>query len=142
MRVAVIGAGIVGASVAYRLSESGVEVLVLDRQQPTSGTTSASFAWVNANSKTPKEYCDLNRAGMEEHFRLREELPGGAPWFHQSGNLIQLGDDGLGELDRRVERLRSWGYAAEWWTASRVIEELEPHVTFPHPDAPVVFFSG
>ncbi|MGB3635610.1 MAG: FAD-binding oxidoreductase [Rubrobacteraceae bacterium] len=139
MRVAVIGAGIVGASVAFRLSQGGARVQLIDKAEPASGTTSASFAWVNANNKTPREYFDLNREGMEEHQRLREELAGDAPWLHTSGNLIQVSRDDPEELERRVERLRSWGYAAEWRSASQA-RELEPRVAFPDPDAPVAFF--
>ena len=76
LRMAVIGAGIVGASVAFWLARSGqARVWVVDRSLPGSGATSASFAWVNANDKTPRDYFELNRVGLEEHFRLRDELP-------------------------------------------------------------------
>jgi glycine/D-amino acid oxidase-like deaminating enzyme len=34
MKVAVIGAGVVGASIAWRLSEQGAEVLLIDSAQP------------------------------------------------------------------------------------------------------------
>lgn len=140
MRVAVVGAGIVGASVAFRLARSGTaRVWIIDRSQPGTGTTSASFAWVNANEKTPRDYFELNRAGLEEHFRLRDELPGGAPWLNPAGNLEWAeGEAAKEKLRRRVERLRSWGYSAEWWQASRVNRILEPNVAFP--DTPVAFF--
>ncbi len=141
-KIAVIGAGIIGASVAFRLAESGeAQVWVIDRSRPATGTTSASFAWVNANEKTPRNYFELNRAGLAEHFRLRDELSGGAPWLNPGGNL-EWTEDGanLEELRRRVERLRSWGYAAEWCEASRVNEVMEPHVAFPSSDTPVAFF--
>ena len=73
MRVAVIGAGIVGASVAFRLAESGAaRVWIVDKSGSGSGTTSASFAWANANNKTPRDYFELNRTGLEEHLRLRD----------------------------------------------------------------------
>ncbi len=140
MRVAVVGAGIVGASVAFWLSQRGARVWLLDRSRPASGTTASSFAWINANSKTPRDYFGLNRAGMEEHLRLRDELPGGAPWLRAGGNLVWVGDEERDGLDRRVERLRSWGYTAEWWRASRVNEVLEPRLKFPSPDTPVAFF--
>ena len=140
MRVAVVGAGIVGASVAFRLSQGGARVYLIDKAEPATGTTSASFAWVNANNKTPREYFELNRAGMEEHFRLSSELPGEAPWLYGSGNLVWASDEDLDELKSRVERLRSWGYAAERWTASRVETELEPRVSFPNPTTPTAFF--
>jgi NADPH-dependent 2,4-dienoyl-CoA reductase/sulfur reductase-like enzyme len=44
LKVAVVGAGIVGSSVAYRLSEGGAEVVMIDGAEPGSGTTSTSFA--------------------------------------------------------------------------------------------------
>ena len=142
MRVAVIGAGIVGASVAFRLAESGAaRVWIVDKSEPGSGTTSASFAWANANDKTPRDYFELNRVGLEEHLRLRDELPGGAPWLHSGGNLEWTEDEeALEALANRVERLRSWGYAAEWREARHVNEVLESNVAFPRPDTPVAFF--
>lgn len=141
MRVAVAGAGIVGVSVALRLAQAGARVWLLDGFYPASGTTSSSFAWINANSKTPREYFDLNRAGMEEHLRLGDELSG-APWLHTGGNLIWVAEADRDELERRVERLRAWGYAAEWWRPSRVNELLEPHLRFPASEVPVAFFPG
>jgi glycine/D-amino acid oxidase-like deaminating enzyme len=142
LRAAVIGAGIVGASVAFRLAGSGAaQVWIVDRSGPGSGTTSASFAWVNANDKTPRDYFELNHAGLEEHLRLRDELPDEAPWIHSGGNLEWAGDEeALKALVNRVERLRSWGYAAEWREARHVNEVLEPNVAFPSPDTPVAFF--
>jgi glycine/D-amino acid oxidase-like deaminating enzyme len=140
-RVAVIGAGVVGASVAFRLARGGAQVWLVDEARPGSGATSASFAWVNANEKIPYDYFALNYAGLREHFRLRDELPGGAPWLHPGGNLEWAEDEaGREGLRRRVGRLRSWGYAAEWRKASWVNETLEPNVAFPSPDTPVAFF--
>ena len=142
LRVAVIGAGAVGASVAFRLAESGaIRVWVLDKARPASGTSSASFAWANANEKTPHDYFELNYAGLREHFGLCNELAGGAPWLHLAGNVEWAEDEKAREkLRRRVERLRSWGYAAEWREASWINETLEPSVAFPSPDLPVAFF--
>jgi glycine/D-amino acid oxidase-like deaminating enzyme len=141
-RIVVIGAGIIGASVAFRLAKSGAaRVWIIDGSRPGTGTTSASFAWVNANDKTPRDYFELNRAGLEEHSRLGGELPGGVPWFNPGGNLEWTEDEAvLEELRRRVERLRSWGYAAEWREASQVNEVMEPALSFPNPDTPVAFF--
>ncbi len=133
-----MGAGIVGSSVAYRLSEGGAEVVLIDGAEPGSGTTSASFAWVNANNKLPRDYFELNLAGMREHGRLREEIGGG--WFHPTGNVIQAPDEEQEDLEQRVERLRSWSYAAEMLTASTVNEKLEPEAVFPNPETSVAHF--
>ena len=74
------------------------------------GTTSTSFAWLNANQKTPRAYFDLNLAGMAEHRALAESLRT-ARWYHPDGNLCWADEDGLPELRARVARLREWGYA-------------------------------
>ena len=136
MAVAVIGAGIVGASVAFRLSEAGAEVVLIDGAEPGSSTTSTSFAWVNANNKLPREYFGLNVAGMHEHERLRDGL--GGDWLHSTGNLIWAQDQE--NLESRVERLRSWSYAAEMIAASEVNEKLEPQAVFPDPETKVAHF--
>jgi glycine/D-amino acid oxidase-like deaminating enzyme len=137
-RTVVVGAGIVGASVAYHLSEGGAEVVLIDRAEPGSGTTSTSFAWVNANNKLPRDYFELNLAGMREHERLHDELGGG--WLHPTGNLILPTEGELKNLVERVERLRSWSYAAEMLPASTVNERLEPRVVFPGPETRVAHF--
>jgi glycine/D-amino acid oxidase-like deaminating enzyme len=129
LKVAVIGAGIVGASVAYRLSEGGAEVIVIDGAEPGSGTTSTSFAWVNANNKLPRNYFELNVAGMREHQRLHGEI--GGDWFYTTGNLIWASDEEQENLEKRVERLRSWSYAAEMLPAPAVNEMLEPGAALP-----------
>src|SRR5215208_4251213 len=127
LKVAVIGTGIVGSSVAYRLSEDGAEVVLIDGAKPGSGTTSTSFAWINANNKLPRDYFELNVAGMGEHERLRDEI--GGDWLYSTENL-----------EKRVERLRSWSYAAEMLPASTVSKELEPEATFPDPDLQIAHF--
>jgi glycine/D-amino acid oxidase-like deaminating enzyme len=129
LKVAVIGAGIVGSSVAYQLSEGGAEVVMIDGAEPGSGTTSTSFAWINANNKLPRDYFELNVAGMREHERLRDEIGDG--WLHFTGNLIWTADDEQANLEKRVERLRSWSYAAEMLPASTVNEKLEPGAALP-----------
>ncbi len=128
--VIVIGAGIVGTSAAHRLSSAGAKVTIIDRDEPGNGTTSRSFAWVNANQKTPRAYFELNFAGMKEHDALDQEL-GSAPWLHRTGNLAWSGDAlKYDELRRRVERLQAWGYRAEWKNATEVNAELEPRLAF------------
>ena len=138
LKVAVIGAGIVGSSIAYRLSEGGAEVVMIDRAEPGSGTTSTSFAWVNANNKLPRDYFELNLAGMREHVRLRDEM--GRDWLYSTGNLIWAAGEEQENLEKRVERLRSWSYTAEMLPASTVNEKLEPGAAFPDPAVRISYF--
>jgi glycine/D-amino acid oxidase-like deaminating enzyme len=50
----VIGAGVMGASVAYRLAQAGTAVTVLEATRIGGGTSGISFAWTNARNKPPK----------------------------------------------------------------------------------------
>jgi glycine/D-amino acid oxidase-like deaminating enzyme len=68
--IIVVGAGSVGANVAYRLAERGARVTVLEAGAPGGGTSGTSFAWTNSFHKTPRDYHDLNTASMIEHLSL------------------------------------------------------------------------
>lgn len=135
--IAVIGAGVVGASLAFRLAQSGAGVILIDQGDPGQGTSGSSFAWANANLKLPRDYFELNFAGMRAHFALRDEL-GAAPWLHEGGNLVWQNDES--ELTERIDRLVSWGYVAELRSAAEAHKMLEPNVRFSRPDAQLAFF--
>jgi glycine/D-amino acid oxidase-like deaminating enzyme len=113
--IAVIGAGVVGASVSYHLSREG-----------------ASFAWVNASAKAGHdEYFELNYAGLKEYLRLTSELTD-ATWWHQTGHLRWDYADAQ-TLRSAVEQLVSRGYPAETWDADRARRLLEPNVELVSP---------
>ena len=135
MRVIVVGAGVVGSGLAWRLASQGQETVLVERGRPAAGTTGSSFSWYNANSKRPEDYFRLNLAGMEAHIALRAEL-GDAPWYHEGGNLVwSAGDAWMDsgeieeELETRVAELQGWDYPAEWIPVAEA-QELEPNVDF------------
>ncbi len=111
-RCAVIGAGVIGACLALRLAEAGLQVTLLDQDQPGQATTRWSFAWLNSNDKAPRAYHELNHAGLRAWAILAQRL-GGAAWYRQAGNLEWAATAaGHAELTARVHRLASWGYPA------------------------------
>ncbi|HEY9347176.1 MAG TPA: FAD-dependent oxidoreductase, partial [Inquilinus sp.] len=137
--IIVIGAGVIGASVAYRLAQGGASVTVLEATRIGAGTSGTSFAWVNSHGKTPRAYHDLNVAGMKAHAALRDEFAA-TPWLHLNGNLEWADEAGQEEQRRRFERLRDWGYAAEWISAAQ-LRELAPDIDpVAVGDAPVAWF--
>lgn len=127
MDVVVIGAGVIGASLAFRLARAGAIVTVLEAHQVGGGTSGASFAWTNSNGKTPRAYHDLNVAGMRTHAALRDEFHS-TPWWHGSGN-IEWATNGPRRqaLQTKIDRLRSWGYNVERLNPQQLIE-MEPAV--------------
>jgi glycine/D-amino acid oxidase-like deaminating enzyme len=139
VKTVVIGAGVMGASVAYRLAQAGAAVTVLEATRIGGGTSGISFAWTNAHKKPPKTYHDLNVAGMKAHAALADEF-GATPWWHGGGSLEWEAEPGRTAQRENIEQLRSWGYAAEWITLGQV-RELEPDIdTATIGDAPVAFF--
>jgi glycine/D-amino acid oxidase-like deaminating enzyme len=127
--IIVVGAGSVGANIGFRLAQRGARVTILDAGQPGDGTSSRSFAWVNAFRKTPRVYYDLNFASMEEHRLLQEELgelTGLGGWYHRTGGLHWEEDPGgQAELRETAERLEAWGYPIELISPQAAME-LEP----------------
>jgi glycine/D-amino acid oxidase-like deaminating enzyme len=141
MDVVVVGAGVIGAAVAFRLAEAGARVTVLESADRVgAGTSGRSFAWTNSNGKTPRAYHDLNVAGMQAHRALGEEF-GATPWWHGGGNLDwRATASARAELTDRVERLQAWAYEVEWVTPAR-LHELEPDIDLRTVgDAPIAFF--
>ena len=51
LKVTVVGAGIVGAAIAFHLSRLGVNVTVLEAETPGAGASGHSFAWINSFGK-------------------------------------------------------------------------------------------
>ena len=52
-RIAVVGAGMIGAAIALSLAEAGAHVTVLESTAPAAGATGKSFAWLNADVADP-----------------------------------------------------------------------------------------
>lgn len=137
----VIGAGCVGANVAYRLAERGAAVTVLDAGAPGAGTSGASFAWTNSFNKTPRDYHELNVASMEEHAALAKELGGGG-WLHQDGALAwEDGEAGIARLGQTADRLREWGYPVER-ISPRQAREIEPDLRIAATAEQVIWTPG
>jgi glycine/D-amino acid oxidase-like deaminating enzyme len=140
VRVAVVGAGIVGACAAWELTRRRAEVSVFDAGEPGEGVTNWSFSWANASSETDdRRYFDLRVAALGA-WRDLASCVGGYGWWHPDGHLWWAATSGTAALRERVDRLSSWGYAAELWPLDRVRRLLEPEVVFTGGGSEAAFF--
>jgi D-hydroxyproline dehydrogenase subunit beta len=121
----VIGAGVLGASVAARLASTGMHVTLLDQDQPGHATSRWSFAWLNSNDKGPRPYHELNHAGIRAWADLAPDLEG-PTWYRPVGNIeLATGGPERAELVARVRRLTEWDYPAHIIDAAEAFQ-LEP----------------
>lgn len=140
MRVAVIGLGVVGASVARSLATLGAQVTVYERTGPAAGTSGTSFAWINSHDKQPDAYHDLNVAGMAEHAVLARQRGPQPPWLVSRGNVRYAEDPADQErLVGSAGRLRDRGYEVDWITPRRALE-LVPDLRLPAHVEDVAFY--
>jgi glycine/D-amino acid oxidase-like deaminating enzyme len=132
-RCVVIGAGLIGSSVAAALASSGARVTLLDQDRPGRATSRWSFAWLNSNDKAPRPYHDLNHAGIRAWADLARDLDGDA-WYRPAGNVeLATSDAGRTELEARVHRLTGWGYPARLIDLAEA-SEIEPALRLPVPE--------
>ncbi len=137
MRIAVIGAGMIGTSIAVELAARGAEVHLIDQSEPGSGSSAASYAWVNSNNKTPDSYYRLNLAGVQAHRHLADA---GVDWIRFTGHVeFATEPDHRSELRRRVERLIRVGYPVELISRERA-RELVPDLIVPQNCDTIAFY--
>ncbi len=123
--VVVIGAGIVGASIAWRVASRGARVTIVDQGEPGGGASSHSFAWINAGAKEPVGYHNLNRRSLEMWTRFADAL-GEDVGLRWGGKVAWENDPQAAKaLAGRVEQLQSWGYSSRLISREE-LQELEP----------------
>lgn len=94
MKVVVIGAGVAGLSVGWRLAEAGAEVVVLERAQPGRAATWAAGGMIaaaaeNADQTTPDAPFAERAASLWPDFaRAIEEKSGRAISYRRDGSLL------------------------------------------------------
>jgi glycine/D-amino acid oxidase-like deaminating enzyme len=137
MKIVVIGAGVVGTSIAVRLAQRGARVTLIDQGWPGSGTSSTSYAWVNSHNKHPDSYYALNLAGMRAHHEL---CPQEAGWLRPGGH-VEIAVEGAhaAHLRGRMDLLSSLGYEVEEVSVRRA-RQLLPDVIVPHDSDTIAYF--
>jgi glycine/D-amino acid oxidase-like deaminating enzyme len=125
-RIIVVGAGIVGASIAWHLAKAGAEVTVLEAGEPGGVATRNSWAWINASWGNPETYFRLRERSMLEWRRIDREVPGlEVSWC--GGLLWDLPPE---QLEAFAKEHSSWGYGIRRVNRAEALR-IEPNIKKP-----------
>lgn len=114
----VIGAGVIGASIAHNLSQRGLKVLILERQSVAVGATGASSGLVRMHYDIA---VDAALAWQSFHFfRNWRERVGGECGFKRTGFLQIVSPDKNDRLRGNVEMQKRIGIFTHVVTAAEV----------------------
>lgn len=109
-RIAVIGAGVLGSAIAWRLAEAGHRVRIYD-PKPGGGASSGSLAWLNASNAEDPVYNRLRHDSLEIWAQLKTDDPalpivfdGAILWEQEHFDLPAILDAQL-QLGRPAEML-------------------------------------
>jgi len=131
--IVVVGGGIVGCTSAFYLARQGFNVAVVEKKTLGSGTTGASFAWINATAKVSDEtYHRLNTKGQAIYSDLAAEFGEEAIGLYPVGGLGIVNRSDVSDYAAAKERARilaSFDYP--WtWIGVKELRAMEPHVEF------------
>src|SRR5512133_1177079 len=132
--VVVVGAGVLGSSVALRLAQAGLEVVVLERAIPGAEASSAAGGILSPGVEAvePGPFYALCRASLERYpnfVRDVEALSGMSVAFRSLGTLeIALDDDHAKVLAARAEKIQRHGLPVEVLEPDAV-RRLEPAIS-------------
>ena len=122
-RIAVIGGGCTGASVAYHLAARGAQVVLYERDALASGPTGRSTAIVRQYYSHPL-LVRMAMHGLEVYSRFDDV---GSSGFVRTGVLWVTDEAGRATLDRNVGGARSVGAELELVSPDQ-LHELEPRI--------------
>ncbi|RIK95337.1 MAG: FAD-dependent oxidoreductase [Proteobacteria bacterium] len=108
--VVVIGAGVIGASIAYYLARTGAQVTVIDRIGPSAGASGASDGSVSVATKAPGVLMNLAIRSREQYVGLADK--GGVmqgAYFSRSTFLAAANDWEVAAMHAQADELSRAG---------------------------------
>ncbi|MBO20090.1 MAG: hypothetical protein CL732_06095 [Chloroflexi bacterium] len=131
--VAVVGAGVVGASVAYYLAREGIKVALLERESIGSGSSAHATGFISllGTEFTPGPSFQFGLDSYREFPSLVEELEGitGMDLLYQRRPSLRLALEQSEEV--LIKELLEWQkeHVSIRWISAEDVHEIEPRLT-------------
>ena len=126
----IVGAGIIGCSIAYELSKRQVKVTLIDKNAPGSACSGSSFSWINATyPKKPYSYNLFSQLGINAFHLMQRELSLDIKW---NGSLEWSSSmEDQVKLIESVNELKSYPkHTPTSIIAYKKAEKWEPYIDF------------
>jgi glycine/D-amino acid oxidase-like deaminating enzyme len=141
IKVAVVGGGVIGASIAQQLARAGAEVILLTESALTSGASGRSLSWLNSAGMWREPYHRLRMAGIDRYRTLSAQQPD-VRWLRFTGGLAWYADGEGEELRRRHDHELAHGYASHLLTEEEVRAHTPGVSAAAIPDAGAIWNPG
>jgi glycine/D-amino acid oxidase-like deaminating enzyme len=127
--VVVVGAGAVGCSIAYQLRKRGKNVVLVDKGEPGSGTSSTNFGLVWSHTKEPHTYMELNLASGKLMAQMVEELGEDVELRMEGGLRLCLTEDIFEQAAVAMERQSRSPRFRGRMLSTEEVREMQPGVS-------------
>jgi len=102
--VIIIGAGVIGASIAYYLVKEGIHAVVLDKKQIASGSSGACEGLLLLQSKKPGIHLDMALESLRRFSALARELDPPIEYENKGGVVVIESEEELAAMQLFVEK--------------------------------------
>jgi glycine/D-amino acid oxidase-like deaminating enzyme len=126
--VIVIGAGIIGSSIAYHLAQRKASVILLEKGDLAAGSSGACDGLIFLQSKKPGIHLQLAMESRKRFARLRSSLPVAIEYRECGGMVVIESDEELAVMHEFVKEQQKIGLDVTLLNADRA-RQLEPHLS-------------
>ncbi|WMD22198.1 FAD-binding oxidoreductase [Achromobacter seleniivolatilans] len=119
-KVVVIGAGVLGLSVATEAAARGAQVVVVELPPDHRTASLRSYSWLNAFGAAPESYRRLRLLSLDRYRALAAAVPQ-AGWLRFHGSLTWRNAAQQEQLKSRAAQLGESGYSARWLDTDQAI---------------------
>jgi glycine/D-amino acid oxidase-like deaminating enzyme len=130
-KITIIGAGVIGAAIAYELSKNTQNnITLIDQNQPASGCTSAALGVLMGviSRKTKGRAWQLRQTSISRYKTLIPELEQltGEKIIYNSQGIVKLlfPQDGLNKWERLAQTRKEQGWDLEIWDTIKLQKKL------------------